>query len=63
MDLVFVWVVDIDLISAWGVDLDFRRIVSLGIGNDLGCVWMSKMTWFIYLDRTGLGFCVMFDRQ
>ena len=23
-----------------------RGIVSLGIGNDLGCVWVSKMTWF-----------------
>ena len=45
-DLVFVSVIDIDLVPVPGIELDF----SLDISIDLFCEWGSKMTWVSYLD-------------
>ena len=39
-----VWDVEIDLISVWGIGIDFDLSVETGI--DLGIVWGSKMTCF-----------------
>ena len=43
IDLDFVWVVDIDLISVGGSNLTWFQ---LGIGIDLVCILGSKMNWF-----------------
>ena len=54
LDFAFVWV-EIDLISMWGIDLE---LISAGIGMNCFFVWGSKMTWFWGLDQTSLGYCV-----
>ena len=56
MDFLVVWVVQIDLISVWGIGLDGIDVISVWGSmltwsqcthrNRLGFVWGSKMTWF-----------------
>ena len=56
LEFVFVWVVNIDMISLQGIELGLISVQTL----ELTCffVWVSKMTWFYCRDRYYLGFGV-----